>query len=166
MTIEPKLMTAEYLAEALRIVAQDASGRWRYPEPVREFHPFWCCPHLKRAHHDSLCRGCAPLDVAAQPGFGRVVWRVAKHEYDHERDFRVDFAYPQHKVAIECEGVTYAAAGRHQTGAGFSKELEKYTALRLAGWDVIRIGQRQITSGEALTLIEKALAERKASGVS
>src|SRR5688572_4077674 len=92
----------ERLAEALRIVGQDANGRWPYPEPIREFRPLWCCEHRKRDHWTSEGESWCAMCVGDEE----------RHEYRRERDFRIDFAYPEYKIAIECEGVTYAAAGR------------------------------------------------------
>jgi hypothetical protein len=138
----------EALAQQLAFASSDVNGRWRYPAPVREHRPFWCCAHHKARHH--AFGGLTPwCDRCELP-----------HEFKRGRDFRVDFAWPEQKVIVECEGIRYdAQGGRHQTGAGFARDLEKYTALELAGWRVVRVGQRQITSGEALSLIEKALRE-------
>ena len=128
----------ERLAEHLALMSR--STAWPYPEPVREFHPMWCC-ELPRKKHTNLTH--TPI------------------LYHHTRDFRVDFAWPAQRVIVECEGVRWDAhGGQHQTGAGFTKDLDKYTQLELAGWRVIRIGRREITSGAALALIEKALEER------
>lgn len=153
----------ERLAQQLAFAASDVNGRWRYPAPIRELHPMWCCEHPKREHYAppkvyrAFCSMCEVEYAGADTPF---------HEYRRERDFRVDFAYPEQRVVVECEGVRYArkgtdeSVGRHQTGQGFEADLEKYSALELAGWRVIRVGQRQITSGEALSLIEAALKER------
>lgn len=145
----------ESLAQVLDFAARDQNAPWPYPPPIREMHPFWCCEHAKKLHIESLkgetfvCVSCAiELDGDTR----------AAHRYDKGRGFRFDFAWPSLMVAVECEGVVYGKQGRHQTGVGFARDLEKYSAARLAGWDVIRVSQREITSGVALQLIEKALA--------
>lgn len=152
----------ESLAQVLEFAARDQNAPWPWGAPVREMHPFWCCEHRKYDHLRELstvsgevviggeCLGCA--HVGASNRF---------HDYAKGRGYRVDFAYPAQRIAIEVEGIRYdKQGGRHQTGAGFAKDLEKYSALELAGWRVIRVSRREISSGVALQLIEKALKER------
>ena len=54
------------------------------------------------------------------------------------RRWRFDFAWPDHRVAVEIEGVTRDGS-RHQRIAGFLKDAEKYEAAQLAGWTVYRV---------------------------
>jgi len=73
------------------------------------------------------------------------------------RRWRFDFAFPDQKVAIECEGATWIN-GRHNRGAGFQKDLEKYNQASLLGWVLLRFTGDQIRSGQALAQIEAALS--------
>lgn len=128
------------------------------PEPVAE-HRFVpaCCAHVKRQHKaGGLCLLCAAIDVRSQPGLGRVQWRLARHEYDAGRRWRFDFAYPDRKIAIECEGGAFSG-GRHTRGAGFEKDAEKYSEAAVRGWTVLRFTASQIESGAAVALVERAL---------
>ena len=143
----------EALAQQLDLMGRDA--RWPFPAPVRELHPMWCCEHAK-SDHANVSHYAIEGDKQWLCGFciGAHAW----HEYHHERNWRVDFAWPAQRVIVEVEGIRFdAQGGRHQTGAGFARDLEKYSALELAGWHVIRVSQREITSGVALSLIEAAL---------
>lgn len=160
------------LANDLMLMARRESNPW--PEPIREMHPLWCCEHPKRFHkqlkmhwplpepHDWYAPYCAHEDCY-QPWHSnpRLISKCVE-EYRRDRDFRVDFAYPAFKVAIEVDGVVYGGqVGRHQTGAGFARDRNKDAALRLAGWDCIHVTAAQIKDGTALQLIEHALGVTK-----
>ena len=72
------------------------------------------------------------------------------------RRWRFDFAIPDLKIAIECEGGTWTN-GRHTRGAGFERDCEKYNQAAIDGWRVLRFTGRMIRSGEALQVIERAV---------
>lgn len=73
-----------------------------------------------------------------------------------ERKWRVDFAFTKERIAVEVEGGGWIN-GRHNRGAGMEKDIEKYNALTLAGWRLLRFTGSTIKSGEALRTIERAL---------
>ena len=73
------------------------------------------------------------------------------------RRWRFDFAFVDRKIAIEVEGGTWVN-GRHNRGAGFEKDCEKYTIAAVDGWLVLRFTGKQIESGWALVTIEEMLA--------
>jgi len=96
--------------------------------------------------------------------------KKAEREYTFAmpRRWRFDFAWPDEMVAAECEGGIYSR-GRHVRPRGFIQDLEKYNAACLPdksgkSWCVLRFSQADIASGDALTLIEKALKRRKHYG--
>ena len=62
---------------------------------------------------------------------------VAEYRFDTLRRWKFDFAYPEKKIAIECEGGTWVS-GRHSRGSGFAKDCEKYNAATVQGWKVLR----------------------------
>lgn len=53
------------------------------------------------------------------------------------RQWRLDFAWPAQLVAVEIEGGIWKK-GRHVRGRGYRDDLEKYNALALAGWRLLR----------------------------
>lgn len=72
------------------------------------------------------------------------------------KDWRLDFAWPEKKLAVEVEGGVYSG-GRHTRGVGFEEDAHKYNVLTLLGWRLLRFTGRAIQSGVALQSIEVAL---------
>jgi hypothetical protein len=63
-----------------------------------------------------------------------------------ERKWRADFAHIESRTLIEVEGgVFIKGGGRHNRAAGFIADAEKYLAAFLAGWNVVRLTEAQIT---------------------
>lgn len=104
--------------------------------------------HLKRS----------PLEVlfAWQMDQAGILY-VSEHRFDKVRRWRLDFAMVPVKLAVELEGGIWVH-GRHNRGAGMEADIEKYNALTLAGWRLLRFTGKHIKSGEALQTVEKALA--------
>lgn len=89
---------------------------------------------------------------------------VAKPELEYvfapPRKWRFDLAWPAGKLAVEVEGGTWVQ-GRHTTGSGYAKDLEKYNTAALLGWTVLRFTPRMIEEGTAVELIEAAFARKE-----
>lgn len=81
-----------------------------------------------------------------------------EYRFAPERRYRADFAWPDQRVLVECEGGGWSA-GRHTRGAGFEADMEKYGLAQRLGYTVVRVSQRMITSGQALATIEVALKQ-------
>lgn len=79
-----------------------------------------------------------------------------EYRFDAVRHWRFDFAWPDHKLAVECEGGVWTR-GRHTRGGGFVADLKKYNEATLQGWRVLRYHAESIETGAALTQIETAL---------
>lgn len=85
---------------------------------------------------------------------------VREYPFHPERRWRFDFAWPDHMLAVECEGLTAPTQkSRHTTNEGFSEDCVKYNAAALLGWRVLRYTLPMIQSGVAITQIEQALQE-------
>ena len=82
---------------------------------------------------------------------------LREHQFAPPRKWRFDFCWPDYLVAVEVEGGTWSG-GRHVTGSGFAKDIEKYNAAAVRGWCVLRFVRSQIEDGSALALIEEVLA--------
>jgi very-short-patch-repair endonuclease len=69
------------------------------------------------------------------------------------KDWKFDFAYPELKFAIECEGGLYSD-GRHTRGKGYEDDMEKYNAALMLGWRVYRCSTRLINNLVAVQQIK------------
>ena len=122
--------------------------------------PFLCCRHRIKDHTGDFHR-------IREPGDSRRFWFCTACGYSHERvrgrKWRCDFAWPDRRLIVEVEGGVYTQ-GRHTRGSGFTKDLEKYNALTEAGWKVLRFSRREVTSGEALNVIQRVLNDDAVSG--
>jgi very-short-patch-repair endonuclease len=69
-----------------------------------------------------------------------------EHVFHPERKWRLDWACPRLRLAVEVEGITYfgGGIGRHQSAAGIEADMEKYNAAAALGWRVLRYSQRMI----------------------
>lgn len=55
-----------------------------------------------------------------------------------ERKWRLDYAWPNKKVALEVHGATHSG-GRHTRGTGYAADREKMNEAQLLGWIVIEV---------------------------
>lgn len=72
------------------------------------------------------------------------------------REFRFDFAWPDHLLAVEVDGATYAQ-GRHSRGDGIHRDCEKVSLAAVLGWRVMRFDKAMVEDGSGLVLLERAL---------
>lgn len=79
-----------------------------------------------------------------------------EYRFDPTRKWRADFAWPDNRLLVECEGAVWTG-GRHTRGGGFSRDLEKYNAAALAGWTVLRFTHAMVKSGVAIRAIQRFL---------
>ena len=88
-----------------------------------------------------------------------------EHRFHEIRRWRFDFAWPEQKIAAECEGLTRPGKkSRHTTNAGFVGDLEKYNAAAMLGWRVLRFDASMIKSGYAVDQLRVALREKDGPG--
>ena len=63
------------------------------------------------------------------------------------RRWRFDYAWPDHKIALEVEGGVFTR-GRHTRGKGFLGDIAKYNEATRLGWRVFRCTPQQMKTGE------------------
>lgn len=79
-----------------------------------------------------------------------------EYRFHPHRKWRVDFAWPGLKVAVEVEGGTYSQ-GRHVRADGFEKDCEKYNALEELKWTLLRYTSRMVQDGRAIDQIRRII---------
>jgi very-short-patch-repair endonuclease len=82
-----------------------------------------------------------------------------EYRFHPKRRWRLDFAWPDRKVALEIEGGNYAG-GRHTSGAGFEKDCEKYNEAACLGWTVLRATGKHVKDGRAMAWLTRILLDK------
>jgi hypothetical protein len=72
------------------------------------------------------------------------------------RKWRLDWAWPDRRVAIEIDGGGYVQ-GRHHRAAGFSEDCVKLNTAAIEGWIVLRATPQQVADGSAFEFVRHAL---------
>lgn len=76
-----------------------------------------------------------------------------------------DFAWPEHKVAIEVDGGLHLGKrGGHSSKAGITRDIEKGNLALLLGWRMFRATSAMVHSGEALRLAQEVVPAAAAGG--
>lgn len=91
-----------------------------------------------------------------------------QYRFHEARLWRVDFAWPEWKVAVEIEGGIWRRdrkgnwAGAHSHPSNIERDIEKSNALALAGYSLLRFTEKEIKSGVAVFLVRDLIANKKA----
>ena len=103
------------------------------------------------------------VDFAALCKYAGLPVPVPEHLFAPGRRLRFDYAWTDHKVALEVEGVVYPdkgeyrAGGRHASVRGFKQDIEKYLLAATLGWSVVRCLPKHLKDGTALKVMEAVL---------
>jgi hypothetical protein len=93
---------------------------------------------------------------------------LAEHKFHESRRWRFDFAWKPHTkeirghifeigaLALEIEGGVWIG-GRHNSGAGFVKDMEKYNEAACLGWRIVRCQPRELLTAKMADTIKRAL---------
>lgn len=81
---------------------------------------------------------------------------VKEHAFHPNRKWRFDYAFPQHKIALEVEGGIYTS-GRHIRPKGFLGDMEKYNAAAMMGWRVLRCTPKTLLTMPTIQMIRDAI---------
>lgn len=84
---------------------------------------------------------------------------VREHRFHPERKWRMDFAWPELKIAVEIEGGVWGL-GRHNRPKGFIADALKYNTAAEMGWTVLRFTGTHIRSGKAIEQLAKIMHSR------
>ena len=94
--------------------------------------------------------------LAWQIRAGKLPAPVREHRPVKGRRWRLDFAWPDLRLAIEVEGGIWTG-GRHTRPIGFEQDCEKYNEVTVMGWRVLRVTGDMVRDGRALRVLERAL---------
>ena len=78
-----------------------------------------------------------------------------EYRFHQTRLWRCDFAWPEHRWALEVEGGIWTN-GAHTRGKHFESDCAKYAELALAGYRLLRVTGDQIRRGEAIEWLRRA----------
>jgi len=88
---------------------------------------------------------------------------MVEHKFHPHRKWKFDYCWvlfycnlPVVRVALEVEGGVWRG-GRHTSGAGFMKDMEKYNAAALLGWRVLRCTPEDLLKTKTAEMIKEAL---------
>ena len=81
------------------------------------------------------------------------------------RRFRIDFAWPDLKLAVEVQGGLWTR-GRHSRPMGIVKDYEKFNLLTLHGWRVLLLTSLDVRGEKGLEMIRDAISQSSSSSES
>lgn len=73
------------------------------------------------------------------------------------RRWRFDFAWPEHRVAVEVDGGAWTG-GRHVHPQGFARDHEKLNAAVMQGWRVLRFTPQMLDEVDAVSMVRQLLS--------
>lgn len=89
------------------------------------------------------------------------VW--SEYYFSPDRGFRIDFALPDYKIAIEIDGgIWMRGKSGHSSGSGIKRDQEKTTLLSSLGWSVLRFEPNEAMSLRTLEIIKNTIKSKRA----
>jgi len=83
---------------------------------------------------------------------------VPEYRFHETRKWRMDYAWPDHGVALEVEGGVFSG-GRHTRGTGFMKDMEKYNEASANGFFVLRTTPSLLFSDANFDWLERTIKQ-------
>lgn len=110
-----------------------------------------------RARAAGARRGPSPLELAfaQQLSILRIAAPEREFRFIEGRNFRLDFAWPGARVAVEVQGMVHRIKGR------FRADIEKRALALLAGWRVLEVSGAEIRSGQAIAWLIALLQAKR-----
>ena len=87
---------------------------------------------------------------------------VREHRFHPSRKWRFDYAFPDLKIAIECDGGVWMG-GRHNRPKGYIKDMEKFNAAAELGWVVLKFTPGQLMTSATIDTLRSTIEQRKAT---
>ena len=102
----------------------------------------------KRALNDEFA-----LMLEAEPDFPPFTREAVL--FPQRRKFRYDFAFLDHRIAVEVQGGTWVKSG-HTTGGGIRRDCAKGNLAQLMGWRCFHFTAKMIDDGTAIKTLREA----------
>ena len=84
---------------------------------------------------------------------------VPEYRFHDTRKFRLDFAWPEHRVGLEVDGAVWTG-GAHGRGTGIVRDQEKTNLAAGLGWRILRVTPAKLCTEQTITYLKDALAWR------
>jgi len=87
---------------------------------------------------------------------------VQQFKFRETRKWRVDFAWPERKLAVEIEGgIWRRGGGAHSHPVNIERDIDKGNALAMAGYHLLRFTDKHIRSGEGVQTVKAFLIQKE-----
>ena len=83
---------------------------------------------------------------------------VLEYRFHPVRKWRMDFAWPEYRIALEVEGGIWIQ-GRHSRGAGMAKDMEKYNTAAELGWRILKVEPKRLMTTATVEMIKRAIEQ-------
>lgn len=114
--------------------------------------------YKKQTSNDMKPATNIPIAEWEKAGFSSdsIIYPLPTPEYKFclERKWRIDYAFPGVKVAVEIEGGIYIG-GRHINPKGYIKDQEKYNKMAEMGWLLLRYQPNRHNFNQIKSTIDK-----------
>lgn len=81
---------------------------------------------------------------------------VKEYRFHPQRRWRLDYAIPAYKIALEVEGGVWTQ-GRHTRPKGFLADMEKYNTAAVMGWTVLRVTPNGLLKKNTFEMVKKTI---------
>lgn len=135
-------MAEEWYRKGL-LTYEECYGKSKVPEPAPE------------APGRNKCRKIDPAEFKATCERHGLPVPIREHYFCDGREWRLDWAWLEQKVALEIDGG--AGWGRHTRKDGFIKDQEKRNEAILLGWRVFHCVPEDVRTENVFYLLKRAL---------
>ena len=87
---------------------------------------------------------------------------VTEHRFHPTRKWRFDYAWPDHKIAVEIEGgIWMKGRGAHSWPVNIIRDMEKQNEAGKLGWRIFRFQPKDLKNGTAMAFMIDVFKTRK-----
>ncbi len=80
-----------------------------------------------------------------------------QYKFHPERRYKVDFAFPEHRLIVEVNGGVWMPKSGHNSGVGITRDYQKSNVAQLMGYTYLQFTRKDIEDGTALATIEEVI---------